>query len=141
MFEKAVRDQSIINASICVDSSVGRWLWKTGKTKAGHLIPWNVQILNTDSGNFAWEKDKTSITTTTPGLYEINFCFFARKKPVLQLLVNGEAVIESNNVSSFIAHRASGSWVGVGRHSTGCITGLSLVEFLSLPARVSFPSH
>ncbi|QDZ24209.1 hypothetical protein HOP50_12g67460 [Chloropicon primus] len=139
MFQKAVRDQSLINASICIDSCVGRWIWKTGRTKAGHLIPWNGQVLNTDATNFGWEKDRTTILVADPGLYEINFCFFARKKPVLQLLVNGEAVIESNNVSSYIAHRASGSWVGVGRHSTGCVTGLSLVEFLSLPpkARVS----
>ena len=134
-FHKAVRDQSAINASICVDSSVGRWLWKTGRTKAGHLIPWNSQVLNTDPANFGWEKDRSSVCCQSGGLYEINLCFFARKKPVLQLLVNGEAVIESNNVSSYIAHRASGSWVGVGRHSTGQVTGLSLVEFLSLPPR------
>lgn len=136
LFQKAVRDQSQINASICVDSCVGRWLWKTGKTKSSHLIPWNVQILNTDAGNFGWERDKSTIGVSAPGLYEINFCFFTKKKPVLQLLVNGEAVIESNNVSSYIAHRASGSWVGSGgRHSNGCVTGLSLVEFLSLPPK------
>ena len=95
-----------------------------------------MQILNTDAGNFGWERDKPTIGVAAPGLYEINFCFFTKKKPVLQLLVNGEAVIESNNVSSYIAHRASGSWVGsCGRHSNGCVTGLSLVEFLSLPPK------
>ncbi len=73
--------------------------------------------------------------TQSPHRYEINLCFFSRKKPVAQLLVNGEAVIESNNASSYIAHRAGGSWSGVGRHSTGLVTGHSLVEFLSLPPR------
>ena len=32
-FEKAVRDQSIINATIFTDSSIARWLWKSNKTK------------------------------------------------------------------------------------------------------------
>ena len=53
-----VRDQAIINASLCADMSFGRWIWKSGKTKAGNGVPWNVQTLNTDPENFIWEKDK-----------------------------------------------------------------------------------
>jgi hypothetical protein len=53
-----VRDQSVINASLCADCSIGRWIWKSGRTKSGHGVPWNVQSVNTDPENFIWEKDK-----------------------------------------------------------------------------------
>ena len=38
-------------------------------------------------------QDSTTITTTAPGLYEVTFGFFTRKKPAVQLLVNGEPVV------------------------------------------------
>lgn len=60
--QSAVRDQSIMNASLCVDMSFGRWIWKSGKTKAGNGVPWNIQSLNTDPDNFIWEKDKARST-------------------------------------------------------------------------------
>ena len=31
--------------------------------------------------NFVWEKDRCAITTVAPGLYEVSFGFFTRKKP------------------------------------------------------------
>ena len=56
--EGALRDQAIVNAGLCADMSFGRWIWKSGKTKAGKGIPWNVQTINSDPDNFVWEKDK-----------------------------------------------------------------------------------
>jgi hypothetical protein len=49
--------------------------------KSGSSIPWENQVMNTLPDNFLWEKDKTSILTVAPGLYEISFGFFARNKP------------------------------------------------------------
>ena len=41
-------------------------------------------------------------------------------------------------MASMVTHHA-GAWAKVGRHSAGCVTGLSMLEFLSLPpkARIS----
>jgi hypothetical protein len=55
---RVVKDQSIINASLCADMSLARWLWKSAKTKQGGAVPWNVEALNSDPENFLWEKDK-----------------------------------------------------------------------------------
>ena len=54
----ALRDQAVVNAGLCADMSLGRWIWKSGKTKAGKGVPWNVQTLNSDPDNFVWEKDR-----------------------------------------------------------------------------------
>lgn len=54
----ALKEQALINAGLCADMSFGRWLWKSGKTKAGRTVPWNVQTINSDPDNYAWDKDK-----------------------------------------------------------------------------------
>lgn len=54
----ALKDQALINAGLCADMSFGRWLWKSGKTKAGRSVPWNVQTINSDPDNYIWEQDK-----------------------------------------------------------------------------------
>jgi hypothetical protein len=59
-----------------------------------------------------------------PGLYEVIIGFYSRKKPQVQLLVNGEAVIVLGSTGS--------KW---SRHSAGNILGLTRVEYLALPAR------
>ncbi len=56
--------------------------------------------MNTLPDNFLWEKDKTSILTVAPGLYEISFGFFSRNKPNIQVLVNGEPIITCMNNST-----------------------------------------
>lgn len=89
MLEASIREQGVINSSLCAECSVGRWIWKSGQVKPGNGVPWNVQSVNTDPENFVWEKDKVSILTMAPGLYEVTFGFFTRKKPAIQLLVNG----------------------------------------------------
>lgn len=41
---QVVRDQAVVNATVVMDSSFGRWIWKGGKTKRGGVVPWNVQV-------------------------------------------------------------------------------------------------
>jgi hypothetical protein len=60
----ALRDQAIVNAGLCADMSFGRWIWRSGKTKTGRGIPWNVQTINSDPDNFVWEKDKVNSLTS-----------------------------------------------------------------------------
>ena len=40
-----------------------------------------MQNINTNPENFTWEKDKTVIVTAAPGLYEVTFGFFTKRKP------------------------------------------------------------
>jgi hypothetical protein len=98
-------------------------------------VPWNVQSVNTDPVNFIWERDKSCIVTVAPGLYEVNFGFFVRKKPAIQILVNGEPVLAAVNSASYVLHHSSGRLTSVGRHPSGNITGLTLIDFLALPAK------
>lgn len=91
--------------------------------------------MNTCPENFLWEEDKTSVLTVAPGLYEITFGFFSNKKPTVQLLVNGEAVLSAVNSSSYVIHHSSGKLKSMGKHSAGNLTGLTLVDFIALPAR------
>ena len=71
---------------------------------------------------FVWERGKAAIIVTPPGLYEVSFAFFSRKKPAVQLLVNSEVVISPT--------------AGMGPSRKGApISGLSVVEYLLLPAR------
>ena len=67
-----------------------RWLWKSGRTRPGGAVPWNVCAVNTDPVGLAWEPDKTVILALHPGLYELAFAFFsADPKPIVQV---GEGV-------------------------------------------------
>ena len=97
-----------LNASLCLEAAVARWIWKTGKTKAGNAVPWNVQSVNTDPSNFLWERDKATVVAVAPGLYEVTFGFFTRRKPSVRLLVNGEPVLAAVNSASYVVHHSSG---------------------------------
>lgn len=55
---KLVRDAGEARAAIVADVALARWVWKSGVVKSGNAVPWNVQAINTDPDNFAWEKDK-----------------------------------------------------------------------------------
>ena len=90
--------------------SVARWIWKSGRTKAHGLVPWNVQSVNTDPENFRWERDKTFVRAGAPALYEVTFGFFGGEKaggaaaggrvsPVLAAVVNS---------ASYVTHHSSG---------------------------------
>lgn len=139
---RVVSEQSLLMESLCAEHLLGRWLWKSGKTKGlpggaarpgGGAVPWNVQNVNTNPANFMWEKDRASIMCVAPGLYEVTFGFFSRKKPQVQLLVNGEPVLSSVNSASYAVHHSSGRLAPVGPHSAGNVTGLTLVDFVALP--------
>ena len=134
VFQSTLHDQSLLNASLCLEHSAGRWLWKSGKTRTGGAVPWNFQTVNTDPENYLWERDRVHITLSQPGLYEVTFGFFCRKKPSVQLLVNDEPVLAAVNTASYVVHHSSGRLTSSGRHPAGNITGLTLIDFLSLPA-------
>ena len=51
----------------------------------------------------------------------------------MQLLVNGEPVLAAINSASYVLHQSSGRLTSVGNHSSGNITGLTLIDFMALP--------
>ena len=133
-FSSAMDNQAIINDTLCNENNIGRWLWKSGKIKNNLSIPWEVQIINTSNDNFLWEKDKTFINIKEGGLYEIKMGFFVDKKPMIQLLINGEVVISAINSNSYVIHQSPGGRMkGTGKTSFGNVTGLTMVDFVLLP--------
>ena len=133
-FSSAMDNQAIINDTLCNENNIGRWLWKSGKIKNNLAIPWEVQIINTSNDNFLWEKDKTLINIKEGGLYEIKMGFFADKKPMVQILINGEVIISAINSNSYVIHQSPGGRMkGTGKTSFGNVTGLTMVDFVLLP--------
>ena len=133
-FSSAMDNQAIINDTLCNENNIGRWLWKSGKVKNNLSIPWEFQVINTSNDNFLWEKDKSIIGIKEGGLYEIKMGFFADKKPMIQILVNGEVVISAINSNSYVIHQSPGGRMkGTGKTSFGNVTGLTLIDFILLP--------
>ena len=133
-FSSAMDNQAIINDTLCNENNIGRWLWKSGKVKNNLSIPWEFQVINTSNDNFLWEKDKSIIGIKEGGLYEIKMGFFADKKPMIQILVNGEVVISAINSNSYAIHQSPGGRMkGTGKTSFGNVTGLTLIDFILLP--------
>ena len=133
-FSSAMDNQAIINDTLCNENNVGRWLWKSGKVKNNLSVPWEVQIINTSNDNFLWEKDKSVIGIKEGGLYEVKMGFYADKKPMIQILINGEVIISAINSNSYVIHQSPGGRMkGTGKASFGNVTGLTLVDFILLP--------
>lgn len=135
VFNQSLKDQSVINEAMLAQNRVARWIWKNGKLKSGHGVPWNVQMINTNPENFIWEKDRVNIIVVQPGLYEICFGFYAKKKPTVQLHINGEPVLSAINSASYVVHHSSGRVASITGHSSGNITGLTLIDFIAIPER------
>lgn len=52
---RVVGEQSLIMESLCSEHLLGRWIWKSGRTRGEkHAVPWNVQNINTNPDNFMW---------------------------------------------------------------------------------------
>ena len=133
-FSNAMDNQAIINDTLCNENNLGRWFWKSGKVKNNLGVPWEIQVINTSPDNFKWEKDKSVIIVNEGGLYEINLGFYADKKPMVQIMINGEVIISAINSNSFFIHQSTGGRMkGTGKTSFGNVTGLTMVDFIILP--------
>lgn len=121
-------EQNSINEALCAENCVARWLWKSCRVKTGGYIPWEVQSVNTCPDNFLWEKDEAHVMTVAPGLYEIMLGFFTSAKPSVHLYVNGEPTINLDSLRSSKTFR---------RHSAGNVVGMTLIDFIALPAQAS----
>jgi hypothetical protein len=51
-------------------------------------------------------------------------------------LVNGEPILSAVNASSYVIHHSAGKLKQTGKqHSSGNLTGLTMIDFIALPAR------
>jgi len=50
-------------------------------------------------------------------------------------MVNGEPILSAVNNASYVIHHSSGRLKSVPGHSSGNITGLTLIDFVALPQR------
>ena len=125
-FTTSIDNQSIINDTLCKENCIGRWMWKSGIIKNNYIIPWENQLVNTFPDNFIWEKDKNFIMVNEEGLYELNIGLYSDKKPSIQVLVNGEIIINSqkNNIMNK-------KLIGKNEESNDII-GLSIIEFVMM---------
>ena len=133
--EVALKNQNSINEALCSENCTARWLWKSGKLKKGYQIPWEAQSINTCPENFLQHIGDPLIVTATPGLYEMKFGFYSDAQPSIQVIVNGEVVISAVNSSSYsIKHSQQGVKETIKYQMSGNMTGMTLVDFICLPA-------
>ena len=123
-FTTAIDNQAIINDTLCNENCIGRWFWKGGENKTNYAIPWESQSVNTSPDNFIWEKSKPIIIIKEEGLYELNFGIFSDKKPSIQIIVDGEIIVNSQNT-------LNKKVIGKGSDANNII-GLSVIEFIKL---------
>ncbi|KAL7750253.1 hypothetical protein RI367_004426 [Sorochytrium milnesiophthora] len=120
----------------------GQWLWKSAALRHGSGVPWNLEAHNTDPGNFRWEPDQCVVRVAEAGLYELTFAFFTKSKPSIQLVVNGESVLSAIHSPMYTVHHGSGYVTdGHGKQRPGMVTGISMIEFLCLPAKSTLCLH
>ncbi len=94
-----------------------------------------MQALNTCPDNFLWEKNKTSVVAVAPGLYEISFGFYSKKQPTVLVHLNGEPIVTVNKSQFVNDHGKENKIQNIGKHSAGNVTGLTMLDFIALPAR------
>ena len=124
-FTTSIDNQAIINDTLCNENCVGRWFWQSGNVKNNYIIPWENQSVNTSPDNFIWEKDKTFILVNEEGFYELNLGFYSEKRPSIQVVVNGEIIINSQN--NIMNKRLIGK-----NNDKNNNIGLSIIEFILL---------
>ena len=94
------------------------------------MVAWDKEVVNTLSENFHYLKNEHCLKISTGGIYKIELGFYAKKKPKIQILVNGQTVISAVNNNSYVLHHSSGKLKDI---SNSEISGLTFYDFLTLP--------
>ena len=123
-FTTAIDNQAIINDTLCNENCIGRWFWNGGDNKINYAIPWDNQSINTSPDNFIWEKGKPFIIINEEGFYVLNLGIFADKRPSIQIVVDGEIIVNNqNNVNKKMVIKNT---------DINNIIGISIIEFVQL---------
>jgi len=89
--------------------------------------------VNTAPDNFIWEKEKTSVMVTSPGLYHLTLGFFSAKKPTVQVLVNGDNIFTVVGSSTSVVNHSISKMKNTGKSLP--ISGVTLSEYIIVPER------
>lgn len=104
------------------------WTWKSGLLISDQRIPWENEQHNTMPSNFILCKNRFETIVMSEGLYEISFGFFGRKKPKVEMILNGEVIVNSLKMKL-----SENSDKFENKHSSGNIVGLTYYDFIALP--------
>jgi len=127
---KFVTEQQSINEVICAETVIARWIWISGELKGGNLINWDKEIINTLPENFKYSNKEYCFKIASSGIYRIEMGYYSKKKPTVQIIVNGQTVVSAINSNAYVLHHSSGKLKDV---SNAEITGLTYYDFLMLP--------
>ena len=77
--------------------------------------------------------NKNKNDTSSSGIDSLSPGFYSDKKPNVQIIVNGEIIINSQNNNNLNKNIYMSNKKNGGINYSGSITGLSLIEFIMLP--------
>ncbi|CEM34797.1 unnamed protein product [Vitrella brassicaformis CCMP3155] len=138
-------EQSLINDALCAENSLGRWLWRSGRTESGlltlspgaphhgsgesggppvALTCHEVEVVNTCPDNLLWQSGSTFVVARAPGLYEATCGVFGGDAAKVGLIVNDRKVVET-----------SGRRTIDGGASASAVGGCTMIEYVVLPAQ------
>ena len=112
--KKIVDEQLKVNEVLCSETIVAKWFWSSGQFKGGNLVTWDKQVVNTLPENFRWVKGESVVCVNSSGYYQVEMGFYSKKKPTVQIIVNGQTVVSAVNSSSYVLHHSSGKLKEVG---------------------------
>lgn len=93
-------------------------------------VVWDCSRLNTHPQELILDTEKTAFICISGGLYQISFGFFSAKKPMVQILLNDEAIIgatRKKRTPEFGEYEV--------KHASGSVVGLTCVDFVIVPPR------
>lgn len=93
---------------LCTENIVARWVWISGELKGGNLVAWDKEVVNTLPENFIYNQGEYTFKITKSGIYKIELGFYAKKKPSIQIIINGKVIVSAVNSSSYVLHHSSG---------------------------------
>lgn len=97
-------------------------------------MPWESQCANSCPENFELDElDRSVIVCQEPGLYEVKMAFFGLNRSTIDFRVNNETIMTAVNSQNNVVHHTQNKWQG--RASFQALTGLSVIEYVALPAQ------
>jgi hypothetical protein len=63
------------------------------------------------------------------GIYRVEMGFYAKKKPSIQVIVNGKVIVSAVNSSSYVVHHSSGKLKDIANSE---VAGLTYLDFFTL---------
>lgn len=91
-------------------------------------VPWEVQVVNTCPENFGFVRGKAQIQLEAAGLYQITLGFYANcSQANCKVFLNEEVMLSRDAPLAKLRKQ----------HPAGAVTGLTLNDFIALPAHAS----